>query len=57
MIDLIFIFFFRLRSEPDWYLRAALAVRAGLAVVGQALRLPSFDSASDALALQIVLLL
>ena len=47
MIDLIFIFLARLRSEPDWYLPA------GFAVVGQALRLPCLDSASDALALQI----
>ena len=48
-IDFIFMFLSRLR------VRAALAF-AGLAIVGRALRLPSFRLASDALALQIILL-
>ena len=57
MSDFVFMFFSRLRCEPHWQSEPDWYLRAGFDVVGQALRLPCLDSASDALALQIVLLL
>ena len=50
--DFVFMFFSRLRCEPHWQSEPDWYLRAGFDVVGQALRLPCLDSASDALALQ-----